>query len=223
MSPVVNRCGARALLNRSFLAIAVALAACTAVPVFDQIGLGDPKPEAQFVRGNLSNIWAEPPGSLVMLQRKGSNDYEQLVGLENRTTLAGDNFLWLNANSGSTGQVSKGLDLKKLFARFGDIPAPFTRIDSNSLRSSSDAQGTYSWQEYSAGPNTTCVFAVRRLGSGARSVPAGTRVLDLVLRNCVNGTATDALAPILDGQAAPNGALGSTTPAAISRLAGPRT
>jgi hypothetical protein len=128
----------------------------------------------------------------------------------------------LNANNGSTGQVSKGLDLKKLFARFGDLPTPFTRIDSGSLRSASDGQGTYSWQEYSAGPNTTCVFAVRRLGSGARSVPAGTRVLDLVLRNCVNGTATDALAPILDNQVSRNDTFGTTSPAAMSRLAGPR-
>ena len=113
MSPVVNRCGARALLNRSFLVIALALAGCTGAPVFDQIGLGEAKPEAQFVRGNLSNIWAEPPGSLVMLQRKGDGDYEQLVGLENRTTLSGDNFLWLNANNGSFGLREEILFLNK--------------------------------------------------------------------------------------------------------------
>ncbi|MGO4908475.1 hypothetical protein ACEN2J_09105 [Pseudorhodobacter sp. W20_MBD10_FR17] len=222
MIPNAHRSGARALFNRSFLAIALTMAACTTVPLFDQIGIADPKPETQFVRGNLSNIWAEPPGSMVMLQRTANGDYEQLVGLENRTTLKGDNFLWLNANNGSTGQVSKGLDLKKLFERFGDIPSPFTKIDSGSLRSGNDGQGAYAWQEYVAGPNTTCVFAVRRLGSGARSVPSGTRVLDLVLRNCVNGTASDALAPILDNQVSGNDSYGTNSPAAISRLAGSR-
>jgi hypothetical protein len=219
MIPKTLVSGARALWNRLFLAFALVLAACTAGPMFDQMGLSDKAPQTQYVRGNLSNIWAEPPGAMVMLQRKENGDYEQLVGLENNTTLKGDNFLWINANNGNTGQVSKGLDLTRLFARFGDIPTPFTRIDSSSLRSANDGQGTYSWQEYNAGPNTICVFAVRRLGVGARSVPSGTRVLDLVLRNCVNGTANDALAPILGS---PVSSYGATSPAANSRLAGSR-
>jgi hypothetical protein len=222
MIPDTLRSGARALLNRSLLVVSLAMAACTTGPMLDQMGLSDSAPQTQYARGNLSSIWAEPPGAIVMLQRKGNGDYEQLIGLENNTTLKGDNFLWINANNGNTGQVSKGLDLTKLFARFGDIPTPFTRIDSSSLRSANDGQGTYSWQEYNAGPNTICVFAVRRLGVGARSVPAGTRVLDLVLRNCVNGTANDALAPILGSPVSSYDSFGANSPTSISRLGGSR-
>lgn len=225
MIPVANRSLARTVLNRSFLAIAFALAACTSAPIFGKLpllgdlGLVETQSKSSYARGNLNRIWAEPPGALIMLQRGASGDYEQLVGLENRTTLKGDNFLWLNANSGSAGQVNKGVDLKRLIARFGPVPSPFSKIDSNSISTGNDGLGAYFWQEYSAGPKTTCVFAMRRLGTGARSVPSGTRVLDLVLRNCVNGSVTDALAPILGSDSA----YGTTTSASnISRLAGPR-
>jgi hypothetical protein len=216
----------KAVLNRSALALTLGLAACTTVPFLGDLGLVETKVTTEHTRGNLDRVWAEPPGAMIMLQRNGTNDYEQLVGLENRTTLKGDNFLWLNANDGIGGQVSKGLDLKRLIARFGDVPAPFSRVDNNSLASSSDGLGTYFWQEYRAGPNTVCVFAMRRLGTGARAMPAGTRVLDLVLRNCVNGTASDALAPILDNRVSGNNLYDTTFPATqtrtLSRLAGPR-
>lgn len=215
-----------ALMRGSAFGLVLALSACSSVPLFGDLGLVETELTSEHTRGNLDRIWAEPPGAMIMLQRNADNDYEQLVGLENRTTLKGDNFLWLNANDGRSGQVSKGLDLKRLIARFGDIPAPFSRVDSNSLSSGSDGLGGYFWQEYNAGPSTTCVFAMRRLGTGARSMPAGTRVLDLVLRNCVNGSATDALAPILDNRASQNTFYDVNAPAntmrTVSQLAGPR-
>lgn len=229
MIPVANRSRMRTVFNRSFLAIGLALAACSSVPILGSlpllgdIGMAEKKTPAQFTRGNLSRVWAVPPGAMLMLQRGSNGDYEQLIGIENRTTLKGDNFLWLNANNGSAGQVNKGLDLKRLIARFGDIPTPFSRVDSNNINTGSDGLGTYFWQEYSAGPNTTCVFAMRRMGTGARSVPSGTRVLDMVMRNCVNGSVADALAPILDNQVSRTDMYDATAPAnAVSRLAGPR-
>jgi hypothetical protein len=174
------------------------------MPLLGDLGLSETTTKAQFTRGNLDRVWAVPPGAMIMVQRSWNGEYEQLVGLENQSTLKGDNFLWLNANDGSPGQVNKGLDLKRLIQRFGDIPSPFTKIDSNNLNVASDGLGSYFWQEYSAGPQTTCVFAMRRIGAGARAVPSGTRVLDLVLRNCVNGSATEALAPILGSQVSRN-------------------
>jgi hypothetical protein len=222
--PARTRKFARAVgFRKAVLGVVFILSACSSVPLFGDLGLVETELTSEHTRGNLDRIWAEPPGAMIMLQRNADNDYEQLVGLENRTTLKGDNFLWLNANDGRTGQVSRGLDLKRLIARFGDVPAPFSRIDSNNLSSSSDEVGNYFWQEYSAGPSTTCVFAMRRLGTGARAMPPGTRVLDLVLRNCVNGSASDALAPILNNRSIQYETRGvNTNTRTISQLAGPR-
>lgn len=231
MIRAANRPLARTALNRVFLGIAVAVAACTSVPGLDLPGFGSSEQDgatanAQFTRGQLGRVWAVPPTALVMVQRNTARDNEQIIGLENETTLKGDNFLWLNANAGREGQVRSGLSLQKLTARFGEVPYPFRALGNDNLRSASDSLGTYFWQEYTAGGQVNCVLAFRQLGSGARALPKGTRALDIMLRNCVNGSIDDALAPIRDGQINRSVAYAPTAPydsaRLLSPLAGPR-
>lgn len=188
---------ARAGLRRFAMAIVLTLAACTASPELGRIGVGTANSVMQLSMGRVDRQWLAAPNALVMVQRANT---AQLVGLENETTLSGDNFLWLYANGARAGTLGNKLRLEEVIARAGGVPAPFHTLDNSNLRSATDNSGQYFWQEYRAGAQTVCVLAIRQLKNGARALPRGTRELEVVLRNCVNGSVEQALSPIRDTQ-----------------------
>ena len=214
-------------VQRCCLVVALAaLTACGSVQVLGPQGAGAATSESQFTRGRLDRVWAAAPGALVMAQRTVGGDGEQIIGLANDTTLEGDNFLWLRARSGRGRAIGNSLDMADLVTQAGGVPSPFRTLDNSNLRTGSDSLGPFFWQEYRSGAQTNCVLAVRRLNSGALSLPTGTRVLEVMLRNCVNGSIEEALSPIRDGQISRlTGQSGSDVTGGsrmLSSLAGPR-
>ncbi len=61
---------------------------------------------------------------------------------------------------------------------------------------------------------------MRRLSVGARPLPRGTQALDVMMRNCVNGTVQEALAPMSERALAVTGAVGASQ--TLSPYAAPR-
>ncbi|WP_226783049.1 hypothetical protein [Oceaniglobus trochenteri] len=207
-------------LRRAALTATLALAACAAVPTLDDFGLGgldlgEARPSPQFSVTRLNQMWTTAPAAQTVIQRTGAGSGEQIIGLENATSLEGDNFLWLRAHGGGIGGR---FDLAGVVERAGGVPAPFRTLDDRNLRTAEDSLGSYVWQEWRSGASTNCVLALRRLESGARSLPRGTRSLEVFLRNCVDGSIEQALAPIRDTQVRLGTATGSRI---LSPLAAP--
>ncbi|WP_157937600.1 hypothetical protein [Oceaniglobus roseus] len=213
-----------ATANRLALVGFLAVAACTASPGLFSAGVGATRSAAQYALGRLDRLWATPAEALVMVQRRVGRESEQLIGLENDTTLEGDNYLMLIARL-PDGLPAGRFVLGDFLARVGGAPYPFRNVSDKSLRSASDSAGTYFWLQYSAGTQTNCVLAFRRLQGSDRLLPRGTNLMEALLRNCVNGSVEEALAPIRDSQirlgaisntSAPNGGNRMLSP-----LAGP--
>ncbi len=155
-----------------------------------------------------------------MVQRKVGGASEQMIGLENSTTLEGDNLLLLIA------RVPEGLSagrftLDRLLDRVGGPPSPFTRVNDNSLRSATDGVGTYFWLEYSAGSQVNCVLAFRRMQGNSRVLPRGTNAMEVLLRNCVIGTVDEALAPIREPQISLGAIANTSAPNGGNRMLSP--
>lgn len=205
-----------AVMRAGALALVLGLAACTAVPDLGKFGVGVSKSALQFSRGRLDRMWVTAPSALVMVQRGTKDGGEQIIGLNNVTTLEGDNFMWLGAHRNRSGNR---IDLKGLVEKVGGVPTPFTSLDNRNLRSSTDSMGPYFWQEYRSGTETNCVIAFRQLGGGIRPLQA-------FLRNCVHGTIEEALIPIRDNQIGLSTLAGAPATGGgirpISPLAGPR-
>ncbi|MBT9385024.1 hypothetical protein KM176_14225 [Pseudooceanicola sp. CBS1P-1] len=186
-------------LKNLALAATLLVAACTAPGLmpFERQAIQD---TVQYRIGSLKQMWVAPKPTLIMVQRDLGRDREQLIGLQNETTLPGDNFLWVRARA-SNGLSSVGrFTLAGLTERFGSVPAPFKKLDEQNLNSAEDSLGSYFWQEYRTGVSTVCVLAFRRTTSGARELPGNAADLEMLMRNCVNGTVQEALAPIRDTQ-----------------------
>lgn len=211
---------ARTALHKCVLVLTLGLAACEFAPILSDFGVDVTKSTAQFARGRLDRLWTETPGALVMVQRSGSGEGVQLIGLDNMTTLQGDNFMWLRAYDGP---VNARFDLDGMVARVGGVPRPFTSLDNRNLRNATDSLGTYFWQEWRSGGATNCVIAFRRLKSGARTLPKGTRALEVFLRNCVEGSMEQALIPIRNDRVGLSTLAGTgAANRAMSPLAAPR-
>lgn len=204
------------LMRRATLCAALALAACTTAPGIATFGVDVGRASVQYSLGRLNQTWTTAPQAVLMIQRSGSGEGVQIVALENTTTLEGDNFLWLRAHGG---QVIGRFDLQGAIDRVGGVPSPFRTFDNNNLRTGTDSLGPYFWQEWRSGASTNCVLAIRRLDSGVRALPRGTRALEVFLRNCVDGPIELALAPILDQQIRLGAASGGRV---LSPLAAPR-
>lgn len=219
---------ARTSLHRCAVALALALAACTTSPELGRLGFGAASTTMQFTMGRVDRSWMVAPNAVVLMQRSSRSATEQMIGLENATTLPGDNFLWLNAVAGRGAFPGGKLRLEQVIERAGGVPSPFTALNNQNLRSGSDSLGPYFWQEYRSGAQTNCVLAVRQLKGGARSLPSGTRELEVLLRNCVNGSIEEALLPIRDTRVSratmiysnPTEGIGATR--SLSPLAAPR-
>lgn len=122
------------------------------------------------------------------------------------------------------GMHSRGtLRFEEFMRRVGEIPEPFGDVTSGELISGEDEFGSYLWTEERFGADTICVFGIRRIDSSMRQIPGGGSVMDVMLRNCVAGTAGDALQPLLAGSVAvPSLAqAGPDRGRLISPLAGP--
>lgn len=150
-----------------------------------------------FQQVPVSSIWTDEPSSLIALQRDFRAETEQLIALENNTTMRGDNFLLIVARKSSATQ-SNAFKLQDFVTRAGGVPSPFTKISDANLMSGTDSLGDYFWLEYKSGGVTNCVLAVRRVGFGARALPRNAQYLDVMLRNCVAGSIEQALNPIGD-------------------------
>ncbi|MBQ2263595.1 MAG: hypothetical protein II336_19810 [Loktanella sp.] len=149
----------------------------------------------QFFITQLRQTWATPDGALIAIERNLGAEREQVIGLQNDTTMAGDNYLWLRA------RVSRNrFDLGDLLSRAPAVSTPFAAVNDRDLKSARDSLGTYFFLEYRSGGQTNCVLAFRQIDNTSRLLPAGTNVLEAMLRNCVIGDFAQALRPITDQQ-----------------------
>lgn len=126
--------------------------------------------------------------------RKHGQVAEQQIALSNQTTLPRDNFIYLR----TVPRASPGvMQLSSIVAQAGGLPEPFSEDDLNAMRTVEDSAGALTWAEWTDGAGTTCVLALRRMTVRERVLPAG--ALDMMMRNCVRGSAHDALEPATPG------------------------
>tara|TARA_R110000737_G_scaffold179779_1_gene203832 strand:+ start:1561 stop:2241 length:681 start_codon:yes stop_codon:yes gene_type:complete len=185
--------------RRMVLAGVLLVAACTTSPSLRLVTMDALKTTVQYTIGRLDKMWVAPSNAMIMINRKLGREEEQLIGLRNDTTMEGDNFMWLRT-MGSQGFGTGRFQLESLLKDFGEVPTPFSSVSNKNLRNSEDSLGAYFWNEYRTGVNTICVLAFRRLSGGARVLPGRASNMEVLMRNCVQGTVDDALAPIRDGQ-----------------------
>jgi hypothetical protein len=135
------------------------------------------------------------PTALLVMERTLGRAVEQRIVLPNDTAVAGDNVIHIRAQTSDSAQLAE-FSYDDIEARFGGLPAPFQRQRASSLSSGRDSLGTYVFAREQVGVGANCVLVIRRMGVGARPLPRGTQALDMVMRNCVNGSVEQALAPM---------------------------
>ncbi|MDO9526667.1 MAG: hypothetical protein Q7J57_14200 [Gemmobacter sp.] len=198
----------------------VLLTACELAPIDLPVTLVQAEETTQFIAVPLHQAWVAAPGAIFVSERDLVNSVEQRIGLANHTLAAGDNLLTLRARTRGGRLV-----YDEFLRRVGGLPEPFTSLTPGDLLTGEDALGPYLWAEERRGESTICVLAFRRLDSGARQMPGRSTVMDVMLRNCVNGDVEQALGPIMAASVG-NHPVYSKTPAKgavrmLSPLAGP--
>lgn len=166
--------------------------------------------------------WANPQGMTFVMQRGLLGGSEQRIGLPNNVAVPGDNLLILRTRLGHL--AAARFRFEEFVTRIGGAPAPFTSVKPGALMTGEDSLGLYFWTEEAVGPNVTCVLALRRLTQAERGLPQGAGVMDVMLRNCIAGTAAEALVPVLDasiGYGAVAGNTGGGSTRMLSPLAAP--
>lgn len=196
------------------------LAACTASPFVQTLGIETLQMSRQFVVQRLDQAWAAPRGAIVNITRSLGTEAEQIIGLVNETTIEGDNFLWLRARV-PDGRNPGRFGLEDFLSRTEGVPVPFTRVSDDNLRQANDSLGAYFYLEWRSGSSTNCVLAFRRIAGATRILPRGTNVLEAMLRNCVQGPIEDALAPIQDRQIGVSATTGAQNVAGGNRMLSP--
>ncbi|MFC7704600.1 hypothetical protein ACFQXB_10390 [Plastorhodobacter daqingensis] len=134
---------------------------------------------------------------VLVLQRGLRGEAEQRVALQNRSGVPGENVIIMRAQNlpGSAGRF-----VYEDFIRWaGGAPAPFVGLRSGDLVTNEDGLGRFFWAERRIGDDTVCVLGVRRVHAAQRLLPGEATVMDILLRNCVRGTAQDAIRPLLEG------------------------
>lgn len=170
----------------------VVLGACSD-GVFGGVGLpGGASGPADWVTHGTGRAWVNPPDVILVMERQWRNRVEQKLALPNRTSLPGDNFIFLQTVSTPN---PLGMRLETALDSIDGLPSPFSEDDLGVMRSREDAAGALAWAEWTSGAGTTCVLAMRRLTVGERALPERVTALDMVMRNCVRGSADEALAP----------------------------
>ena len=162
----------------------------------------DHRPELQvleqttdFARVPASRALVHVPDALLVLQRQLGAMVEQRIVLPNDTAARGDNTIHIRAQTGETARLNE-FSVEDITNRFGGLPAPFTRDSLTGLRSGRDDLGSFTYATQQIGTDTTCVLVLRRVTGSARPLPRGTEALDVVMRNCVQGSSERALAPL---------------------------
>lgn len=135
------------------------------------------------------------PDALLVLERNLGDAVEQRIILPNPTAIQGDNAVHIRAQTARSARLSE-FSLREMTLRFGGVPVPFREINERALRSGQDELGSFVYMQENVGVGTSCVLVIRRLTVGARPLPRGTSALDVMMRNCVNGTVEQALAPL---------------------------
>lgn len=162
------------------------------------------------------------PDAVLVVERNLGGAVEQRIVLPNRTAVEGDNVIHIRAQTNDSADLA-GFSFDEVATRFGGLPAPFQRATASGLNSGRDALGSYVYATERLGAGTTCVLVMRRLGVGARPLPQGTRALDIIMRNCVNGSVQQALAPMGDRAMAVGGSQTGGSINTLSPFAAPRT
>ena len=176
-----------------------------------------------FVQQPLASAWISVPDAEMVLARLVGPYAEQRILLTNRTALRGDNVVMLRAHGADLATNGRFQPVKYLASLDTDL-FPFGEIADLSFFSRTDSLGTLNWAEWSNNAGLTCVLALRRLDGATRIVPAGRSAMDMILRNCIHGTADEALIaaePTQAGFAAKTKRPGDA-PEMLSPLAGPR-
>jgi hypothetical protein len=174
-------------------------AACQPIPPNSYLPIEVLQRTTEYMLQRLDRAWAAPSGSLIALQRPVGNEFEQVIGLVNDTSLPGDNQLWLRARVPDGFPVGR-FRLEDFLGRIGTVPPPFTEVSDRDLRSANDSLGTYFFLVYRTGGEVNCVLAFRRIDGAQRLLPQGTSIMEAMLRNCVPGPIETALLPITDRQ-----------------------
>lgn len=205
------------------LLLPIALGGCMEGNPFTELPMAQAIEATPYRQIAATAIWTDEPAALIGLQRELPGETEQMVALANETTLRGDNFLLMIAHHRGA-DAGTSLRLEEFIKRVGGVPYPFGTISDNGLRRADDTLGTYLWAEYRSGGTTNCVLGLRRISIGARILPGNANSMDVLLRNCVNGSIDTALLPLRDTHlgAGPAGLpTGANAGRMLSPLAGP--
>lgn len=213
------RCGLRLFL--ALAAGTIALSGCAIGPGGQILSQKETEERIPMQPVSVANAWISAPETQLVLQRDLGFGSEQRISLRNRTPVPGDNLIVLRTRSGMRSRGT--LRFEEFMRRLGEIPLPFKDVTSGELISAEDELGNYLWTEERFGADTICVLGMRRLDSSMRQIPGGGAVMDVMLRNCVVGTAEEALQPLLAGSVAVPALAQSGTDQdrLISPLAGP--
>ena len=154
-----------------------------------------------------SLAWASVPGQLTVMQRVVGREIEQVISLPNGTSVSGDNQLIMLASDYGGARLRFGA----LRTRLGGFPSPFSGLEAEDMTTETDSLGPFSYAVANFG-DINCVLAIRKVGGTQRLIPLKQDMIDAVLRNCINGPASEALMPIRDTS------FGLTPPATASGI-----
>lgn len=171
-----------------------------------------------FRQQSLSESWIGFDKIQLVLERREKNVTEQRILLPNRTAMRGENVILLRADR-SPLVLNTRFQPDALLELAGGTPYPFGAFDTLTLRTIEDGFGSMSWARWTNNAGLTCVLAFRRVDKTMRTLAANANVMDILLRNCINGDEETALAPI--GADAVRFATTSTTPSAAPRMLSP--
>jgi hypothetical protein len=185
-------------LRRVALGLALPLLAAACEP-YSEINtkFWDSLDRAPFIQLPLSDAWISHPDVSLVLERHHGSVTEQRLLLPNRTSIRGDNFMLMVAREGPLSRIGR-FRPAVMVERNGGPPEPFLDFDGQPMSSLEDDFGWLHWSQWTNGTDLTCVLAFRRLDANDRIMPFKTSSIDMMLRNCMRGTAEEALAPISD-------------------------
>ena len=152
-------------------------------------------PRAQYLSVSAADAWVNVPRTALVVERQYGTERAQRVLLPNHTYLAGDNVMYLRAVRQNFAGSIGAFDREAMLEFIGGVPRPFTTDELSTLRSQEDAAGTLTWGVWTDGAGTTCVLALRRLTEMNRILPFRADAIDMLMRNCVQGTEEEALEP----------------------------
>lgn len=209
--------------------LGLALSGCDELAYLERPTLAEAQEVAPASVVPVAQSFVHAPDALLVTERVFGTPRrpvrEQRVLLPNRTSVPGDNLLVLRVSPFDSTAGTAFL-LQPFLAQAGGPPPPFGPVTESGLFSREDSLGTIVWKEEFLGVGTLCVLAFRRLTRAARPLPQGADVIDVMLRNCVDGSLEQALAPILDARvgffAGSEGHMRRDTVRTLSPFAAPR-